>query len=1486
MSSDRRKLRIERLLDEAEEAVARYDWEAVREAAQAVLAFDPDNGDALDLLIGAERALGVSDSSEASQPTTSLPSSIPIPASIQPESFANGRYQVVRFLGEGGKKRVYLAHDNALDRDVAIAVIKADGLDEAARIRITREAQAMGRLGDHPNILQIHDLGEDKGQPYLILPLITGGSVEALIQDAPGNRIGLEQALDITKGVCRGLEFAHGRNIVHRDLKPGNVWLSEDDTLKIGDFGLAVVMDRSRITGEGMMVGTVAYMPPEQAMGGEVSSRSDLYSLGAMLYEMVTGRPPFLGDDAVAIIGQHINTPPVAPTWHNAQCPRALDALILRLLAKDPAERPESASDVLSALDAIDLTEAPPLVKGEGETSDFHALDSLAGGVFVGRQREMGELKAALEDALSGRGRLVMLVGEPGIGKTRTAQELATYAGMRGAQVLWGRCYEEQGMPPYWVWVQAVRTYVRERDPEQLRSEMGSGAADIAEVISEVKERLPGLQPPPELEPEQARFHLFDAITDFLKSAGQSQPLVLMLDDLHWADKPSLLLLEFLARELSGARLLVIGTYRDMELSRQHPLTESLGGLNRERLFQRVLLRGLSKEDVHRFIEIASGVAPPTGLVETVHTQTEGNPLFVTEVVRLLVQEGMMAQDLSAGSERTDERESWTVRIPEGVREVIGRRLNRLSERCNKTLTMASIIGREFTLEHLRPLVEDLTEGRLLEVVEEALASRVIEELPQSVGRYQFTHALIQETLSSELSTTRKVRLHARIAEGLEELYGDSAESHAAELAHHFAEAEATLGVEKLVRYSLMAGDRALASHAHEDALNHFQLGLEAKQGQEIDNEMAALLFGLRRAQTGTWERYRVGEAVNTVRPAFDHYVAAGDVQKALAVANYPFPAGFSFELLEEALRLVQPGSLDAAHLLARYGRGFSIRGGLDGYELAIDILGQALEIAQRESDAALQVNVLANLANAQWFNLEFQDCLDNSLRAIELYRRSDFQGYESIHAEWFAVRALIALGDIPEARLHAAAQLEMAEKYAEKTSIAQALEAHEVFAHLDGDFESAREISDRGLAVDNRNILLLHWRTVLEYEVGSFSDGASFLARILETIRLSRSNPRPEDTRITALTLGIAARITGIVDGFDIADLAVGHIPEPDPFPPFWGQLARTGLALIAVENGDVSAATEQYDYLKERPLAMTPLNMVCGYRTLGLLAHTMGNMDQAAVHFEEAMAYCRHVAFRPELAWACYDYADMLNNRDAGGDRPAAIALLDESLAISSELGMRPLMERVLARKLEIQGVASADIRTSIDHVSSAVQTEQPDLRPHAAPDGTVTILFSDIEGSTQMTEQLGDQHMQQVLRGHNEIVRSQVSAFGGFEVKSLGDGFMLAFSSARRGLQCAMAIQRAFADRNQENPEEPVLVRIGLHTGELVQEMDDFFGKNVILASRIADRAQGGQILVSSLLKELTDSAGDIRFGDVQEVALKGLAGVSQVYPVDWN
>ena len=279
------------------------------------------------------------------------------------------------------------------------------------------------------------------------------------------------------------------------------------------------------------------------------------------------------------------------------------------------------------------------------------------------------------------------------------------------------------------------------------------------------------------------------------------------------------------------------------------------------------------------------------------------------------------------------------------------------------------------------------------------------------------------------------------------------------------------------------------------------------------------------------------------------------------------------------------------------------------------------------------------------------------------------------------------------------------------------------------------------------------------------------------------------------------------------------------------------------------------------------------------------MERWDEAERHFYKALEMETRMGARPWLAWTQRHHAWMLVARDAEGDREKALELLAQALDTAQELGMKRLTESALALKLRVQGIDPAATGTSIDAVASAVYVDKPDLIPHAAPDGTVTILFSDIEGSTAMTERLGDQRWLEVLREHNAIVREQVAAHEGFEVKSEGDGFMLAFQSARRGIECGVDIQRAFAERN-ESAEEPVRVRIGLHTGEAIKEADDFYGKNVILAARIAGQAQGGEILVSSLLKELTESGGDIEFGEGREVELKGLAGWHQVHQIQWE
>ena len=243
----------------------------------------------------------------------------------------------------------------------------------------------------------------------------------------------------------------------------------------------------------------------------------------------------------------------------------------------------------------------------------------------------------------------------------------------------------------------------------------------------------------------------------------------------------------------------------------------------------------------------------------------------------------------------------------------------------------------------------------------------------------------------------------------------------------------------------------------------------------------------------------------------------------------------------------------------------------------------------------------------------------------------------------------------------------------------------------------------------------------------------------------------------------------------------------------------------------------------------------------------------------------------------------ADLLH---AMGRSQEAMVHLKQAVTIFSEIGVDAgAMQPEVWKLAAWSGIDPADLKTSVDALASAVYVERPDLRRHAAPDGTVTLLFTDIDGSTAMTERLGDQRWLELLRAHNAIVREQVAAHDGFEVKSQGDGFMVAFQSARRALQCAIHVQRAFAAYNDAHPDEPVRVRIGLHTGEAIKEDDDFFGKNVVLAARIANEAQGSHILVSSVLKELTESAGEFNFDEGREAQLKGLSGTHRVFEVLW-
>jgi predicted ATPase/DNA-binding winged helix-turn-helix (wHTH) protein len=447
-------------------------------------------------------------------------------------------------------------------------------------------------------------------------------------------------------------------------------------------------------------------------------------------------------------------------------------------------------------------------------------------GLFVGREDVMEQLRSDLTEALAGRGRVVMLAGEPGIGKTRTAEELAAEARRRGAAVADGRCYEGEGMPAFWPWLQILRAIVSEMPAARLRERLGAGAPDVAALVPELRQRLPDLPESDPGESEQARFRLFDSVVSFLHNASRERALVVFLDDLHWADEPSLRLLEFAAREMRTARVALLGAYRDVELRRGHPLSLVLGRLAQEPHFRRVPLRGLAEADVARFMEDTIGRSAPRALVRAVFEMTEGNPFFLCETVRLLAAEGRLDSGASQAA--------YGVGLPQGVREVIGRRLDQLSDECNRILTLAAVIGREFGVGVLEQTA-GLPKDALLELLDEAAEARIVSDqshaegraMPLPLGHYAFCHALIRETLYDELTGPQRVRLHRSVAEALEAIYGAAADSHLPELAHHFFQAAPGGDVERAIDYGVRAAGQAREILAWEESVAHYERVLQ-----------------------------------------------------------------------------------------------------------------------------------------------------------------------------------------------------------------------------------------------------------------------------------------------------------------------------------------------------------------------------------------------------------------------------------------------------------------------------------------------------------------------------------------------------------------------------------------------------------------------------------------------------------------------------------
>ena len=373
----------------------------------------------------------------------------------------------------------------------------------------------------------------------------------------------LDQVLNITTDICDALSVAHQLGIIHRDLKPENVSVTVTDTVKLMDFGLARITGETRLTEQGAFMGTLSYLAPEIILGQEASPSSDLYALGVMLYEMSAGRPPFEAENLTAVISQHLHAPVVPPSVYNDQIPPALDGLIVQLLSKRPEDRPSSARDVYNALDSIVLVtpdHQPP--------ASIPQLNRLVRGRMIGREEEFSQAVSLWQKTAAGQGQFLLISGEPGIGKTRMVRELSTYTEISGGKTLTGLCYAEE-RTPYSPIAQMVETSLEDGYKLNLPQPV---MADLLTLAPELRLNYPDVPPNDRLDPEAEQQRLFESIITWFGALTKHGNLLLVIDDVHWADSGSLTLLRHLARRISRRRALVVATYREVELDEALPL--------------------------------------------------------------------------------------------------------------------------------------------------------------------------------------------------------------------------------------------------------------------------------------------------------------------------------------------------------------------------------------------------------------------------------------------------------------------------------------------------------------------------------------------------------------------------------------------------------------------------------------------------------------------------------------------------------------------------------------------------------------------------------------------------------------------------------------------------------------------------------------------------------------------------------------------------
>lgn len=900
---------------------------------------------------------------------------------------------------------------------------------------------------------------------------------------------------------------------------------------------------------------------------------------------------------------------------------------------------------------------------------------------FFGRRAEIENLNDAVKSTAEGTRRIAFLCGEPGIGKTSLCRAVSQAAHERGMAVLYGRC-DEDFSAAYQPFVEALTYLVVHADESLLTDHVAENGGALLGLIPSLAKRIPDLHGTHSADPDSERLRLFSAVVSLLALGSSSTGLLLVLDDLHWADRASLQLLRHVASSTQLPRVMVIGTYRDSELSAGHPLSDTLASLRREAAMDRIDLVGLEDLEIIEMMEHVAGHTMDQNGLDLAHAlrrETDGNPFFTTELLRHLGESGLVYRD-EAGRWVPSE-DLYKKGLPQSVREVVGQRVDRLGNETRRVLSQAAVIGRDFDIGVLAP-VADMDEDELLDVIDESVRAGLLTEVEGMVDRFSFSHALTQHTLYDDLGASRRARIHRRIAEVLEQLYGDAPESRAAELARHFVGATKAVDVMKALTYSKKAGEDALAQSAPADAVGFFVQALDLyshivdpDEGMHCD-----LLVGLGAAQCRSGDpayRQTLLDAAAIARTLDD---TARLVAAALANSRGVSSAGHvdqeRVEVLEDALgALATTDSPERAVLLATLSAELSY---IDERERLAELSSAALGMARRLDDpmTLLRVTWLVYHGYVIPYNLEQR--LDDLRDALAI-ASMNVDPAVALHLHNSRAIACLQAGDGEGFDRHVELCNVMAERLDQPFERWTALVLLCNQALVRGDAASAETHANEALAVGTDSVPeALTTFGVQLIEIRRLQGRLQELAGMCEVI----AQTAVENPGLPVLQVVLARMYCDLGRKEEARTTKAEEIALGSSYFPFdyaWlPGLCVLSAVLVDLELLEGARAV----YVRLLPwgdqvasVGVTTEGPVA--TVLGSLAALLGDFDSAEGHFLKALEICDRLGAPYWSLRTRLRLADTLERRGGPADAPTRAAVLNDAEADAARHGLMHLLD-----------------------------------------------------------------------------------------------------------------------------------------------------------------------------------------------------------------